>query len=220
MAKAFLFDMNGTMIDDMHYHQRAWFDILKNLGADLTFENSKAQMYGKNEELLARIFGKGHFSAEEVNQITHRKEAQYQKDFQPHLHLINGLPAFLQQAEAQHILLAIGTAAPRTNVDFAMDGLQLRSQFPVVVDSEDVKESKPNPAVFLQCAEKLGVAPADCIVFEDSPKGVEAAKNGGMKAVVLLTFHEPADFKHLDNVLMMVKDYTDPKLQELFSAKG
>ncbi len=97
-----------------------------------------------------------------------------------------------------------------------MDGLHIRSEFPVIVDSDDVKTSKPDPEVFLKCAEGLSVAPEDCIVFEDSPKGVEAAKNAGMKAVVLLTFHEEKDFAALDNILFKVKDYTDPRLVQLF----
>lgn len=218
MKKAFLFDMNGTMIDDMHYHQDAWYDILTNeLGTNITREAAKHEMYGKNAEVLERVFGKGRFTPEEVGDIERRKELRYQEVFRPHLQLLPGLAAFLQVAQQKNIGLAIGTAAPQTNIDYVLDNISgLKEIFPVVVGASEVKKSKPDPEVFLKCAEALAVAPEHCIVFEDSPKGVEAALNGGMKAVVLLTFHEPEDFAGLDNVLMMVKDYTDERLKELW----
>jgi len=217
MKKAFLFDMNGTMIDDMQFHEDAWFDILTNeLGADISKERAKHEMYGKNSELLDRVFGAGKFSAEEADDISRRKELRYQEVFLPYLQLLPGLDDFLQKSQQNHIGLAIGTAALPMNIDYVLDNIAgLRPLFPVIVGANDVQTSKPNPEVFLKCAEQLGVAPENCIVFEDSPKGVEAAKNGGMKAVVLLTFHEPNDFDGLDNVLMMVKDYNDPRLLEL-----
>lgn len=217
MTEAFLFDMNGTMIDDMEFHRKAWYRVfVDDLGATLTEEEAKKEMYGKNEEVLDRIFGPGKFTPEQIDEIVEKKEQAYQDAFRPHLKLIDGLQIFLDKAKAHNIKLAIGTAAPKTNVDYAVDALDLRKQFPVIVGAEDVTTSKPDPEVFLKCAEALGVNPHNSIVFEDSPKGVEAAKRGGMKAVVLLTFHEPEDFKDLDNILFSVKDYTDPRLEELF----
>lgn len=217
MKKAFLFDMNGTMIDDMQYHEDAWYDIFtRELGSDISKDDTKKEMYGKNSEVLERVFGKGRFTEQEMNAISHRKELRYQEVFLPHLQLLPGLHNFLQKAHQNHIGLAIGTAALPMNIDYVLDNVDgLRDLFPVIVGANDVTTSKPHPEVFLKCAEQLEVTPENCIVFEDSPKGVEAARNGGMKAVVLLTFHEPKDFEGLDNVLMMVKDYQDERLLEL-----
>lgn len=214
--KAFLFDMNGTMIDDMQYHTRAWHKVLNELGAGLTLEQTKEHMYGKAEEMFDRIFGPGKFSDQELHATIMNKELAYQEVFRPHLKLINGLGAFLQKAKAAGIDLAIGTAAPKTNVDYVMEGLQLRSLFPVIIGAEDVRTSKPDPEVFETAARGLKVAPEQCVVFEDSPKGVEAARRGGMKAVVITSFHQAEDFAHLDNVLMCVADYTDARLDSLF----
>ncbi|WP_447640769.1 MULTISPECIES: HAD family hydrolase [Chitinophagaceae] len=217
MKKAFLFDMNGTMIDDMQYHEDAWYDIFtRELGLDISKEDTKKEMYGKNSEVLERVFGKGRFTEQEMNAISHRKELRYQEVFLSHLQLLPGLHDFLQKAHQNHIGLAIGTAALPMNIDYVLDNIDgLRDLFPVIVGANDVTTSKPHPEVFLKCAEQLEVTPENCIVFEDSPKGIEAARNGGMKAVVLLTFHEPKDFQGLDNVLMMVKDYQDERLLEL-----
>lgn len=217
MDSAFIFDMNGTMIDDMHFHTRAWYQVLDQLGAGLSIEQTKLHMYGKAEEMFDRIFGPGKFNDQELHEIIMNKELAYQDEFRPHLKLIDGLGAFLQKAKAAGIGLAIGTAAPKTNVDYVMDGLQLHSLFPVIIGAEDVTTSKPDPEVFLSAVAGLKTAPEKCIVFEDSPKGVEAAQRGGMKAVVITTFHEPEDFAHLSNVLMCVKDYTDGRLDSLFS---
>jgi beta-phosphoglucomutase-like phosphatase (HAD superfamily) len=87
-----------------------------------------------------------------------------------------------------------------------LDGLHLRKYFPVVVSAYDVIESKPHPETFLQCAQKLAVVPEDCIVFEDSPKGVEAAARAGMKAVVITTMHTKEEFDN-NNIICFIEDY-------------
>lgn len=216
MNSAFIFDMNGTMIDDMQYHTRAWHKVLTQLGAEITMEQTKLQMYGKAEEMFDRIFDPEEFTEQELQDIIMDKELTYQEAFRSQLKLIDGLGAFLQKAQAAGIGLAIGTAAPKTNVDYVIDGLQLHALFPVIIGAEDVIKSKPDPEVFLSAAAGLNLSPEKCIVFEDSPKGVEAAQRGGMKAVVITTFHEPEDFAHLSNVLMCVKDFTDERLDSLF----
>src|ERR1700722_7206040 len=92
LAQAFIFDLNGTMIDDMSYHSAAWFSILNDdLKAGLTREEVERQMYGKNEKLLDRIFGKGRFTKEEMTRISSKKEQAYQAAFRPYLQLIAGL---------------------------------------------------------------------------------------------------------------------------------
>ncbi|WP_224996343.1 HAD family phosphatase [Cesiribacter sp. SM1] len=217
--KAILFDLNGTMIDDMHYHTAAWHKVLTNeLGASLTVEEVKVQMYGKNSEVLARIFGEGHFSPEEADRISIEKEKKYQQEFRPYLKLINGLDRFLQKAHQSGVKMAIGSAAIMFNVDFVLDNLDIRHYFSALVSADDVTTSKPHPETFLKGAELLGVKPEECVVFEDAPKGVEAARNAGMRCVVLTTMHEKEEFSQYDNIIAFVEDYTDPQLQELFSS--
>lgn len=207
--------MNGTMIDDMHYHEQAWFNILVNeLNAPLTQEEVKHQLYGKNEELFERVFGAGRYSKEQVDAITLRKESRYRQDFLPHLKLIDGLDKVLAKASASQIRLAIGTAAISPNVDYVLDNLQLRQYFPVIIGPEDVVTSKPDPEVFLKAAQQLGVDPALCVVFEDSPKGIEAARRAGMKAVGIASFHSAGELEN-ENVLCVIEDYNDPLLHRM-----
>ncbi len=215
---AFLFDMNGTMINDMHFHEKAWFDVLnQDLNANMTMADVKSHMYGKNEELFERVFGKDRFKPEEAAAYSLKKEKKYQEAFLPHLQLIAGLDSFLEKAAAHQITMAIGTAASPFNVNYVLNHLPIQQYFGAIITADDVSISKPNPEVFLQCADKLGAAYENCIVFEDAPKGVEAARNAGMKAVVIKTYHSAEEFAHFDNVLMLVDDYTDSQLQQLFS---
>ncbi len=207
--KAFIFDLNGTMIDDMHYHAEAWYDILNNdLNAGLNWEEVKKEMYGKNSELLVRVFGKDHFSQQKMQELSIEKEKKYQKAYLPKLQLIQGLQDFLEEAERQNIPMAIGSAAIPFNIDFVLDNLNIRHFFKAIVSANDVATSKPDPETFIKCAELLGVNPGDCIVFEDAPKGVEAAQNAGMKTVVLTTMHCAEEFTKYNNVLEFIPDYT------------
>lgn len=205
------------MIDDMPYHSAAWFSILNDdLKAGLTREEVDRQMYGKNEELLDRVFGKGRFTPQELAEISHKKELSYQAAFRPYLQLIPGLPAFLEKARQHGMRMAIGSAAIPFNIDFVLDNLGIRHYFDAIVSAEDVEVSKPDPETFTKAARILGVSPEACIVFEDAPKGVEAALNAGMRSVVLTTMHEKEEFGRYPNVLRYIVDYTDPTLDELF----
>ncbi|NLR62960.1 HAD family phosphatase [Chitinophaga varians] len=216
--KAFIFDLNGTMINDMEFHLDGWHSMLNKLGANMTREEVRGHMYGKNEELLMRIFGKERFTMQEMLDIAHQKEVLYQEAFRPHLELIAGLPVFLREAAAKGIPMAIGSAANRFNISYVLDNLQLHGFFKAIVSAEDVTTSKPNPEVFLKCATALQAAPADCIVFEDAPKGVEAALNAGMEAIALTTMHTREEFAGYSNIRAFVSDYNDPVLQQLLTA--
>jgi len=212
--KAFIFDLNGTMIDDMDFHIRAWHSILNSLGAELSLQQVKLECYGKNEELLERIFP-GRFSNEEMQTMILHKEQTYQLEFKPHLRLIAGLASFLQKAYAESIPMGIGSAALPMNINYVLDGLQIRHYFKAIVSAVDVAFSKPHPETFLSCAKQLGVEPRNCIVFEDSPKGVLAAKIAGMKCVVLTTMHNENEFANFDNVILQVSDYSTEAILQL-----
>lgn len=206
--EAYLFDLNGTIIDDMHFHARAWHDILTNdLKSDITYDETVLQMYGKNAELLERVFGKGHFTQQQMDEYSLEKERMYQSAYKPHMKLIDGLGEFLEKAHQAGIKMAIGSAAITFNVDFILDNLNIRKYFPVVVSADHVELSKPHPETFTKGADLLGVAYDKCLVFEDAPKGVEAAQNAGMQALALTTLHTADEFHITDNVIKFVEDY-------------
>lgn len=213
---AVIFDMNGTMIDDMAFHVTAWSDILNNdLHAGLSEAEVRKQMYGKNGEVLDRIFGKGHFNQEESDRLSIEKEKRYQLVYKPHLKLIEGLQVYLRYLQSIEIPVAMGTAAIPFNIDFVLDNLHIRNYFSVIVSADDVQHSKPDPETFLKAASLMNIAPEHCVVFEDAPKGVEAAERAGMQAVVLTTMHNRNEFEGYNNVVTFINNYTDPILKDL-----
>jgi len=214
--RAFLFDLNGTMINDMEFHTRAWMHLMNHdLGGNFTWEEVKAQMYGKNPEVLVRMFGAFRFTEEEMRELSFEKERRYQHEYLSHLALLPGLHSFLEQAHKAGIVMGIGSAAIPFNIDFVLDNLNIRHYFKAIVSADDVTTSKPHPETYLRLAELLQVAPTDCLVFEDVPKGAEAALNAGMQAVILTTTHEQHEFESLPNVIHFADDFTGDFFDEL-----
>jgi beta-phosphoglucomutase family hydrolase len=216
MIKAFLFDLNGTMIDDMPFHITAWHKLFNDFGANFSRERAMQECYGKNDEILDRIFP-GKFSQAEKNDISIKKETAYQKVYLPHLKLINGLPALLEEAKKNNIKIAIGSAAIMFNIDFVLDNLKIRHYFDAIVSADDVQISKPNAETYLKCAVALGVQPHECIVFEDVPKGVESAANASMKSIVITSQHTENEFAAFDNIIAFADNYENLKLKDIIA---
>ena len=214
--KAFIFDLNGTMINDMPYHTRAWQNLLNNdLGGNFTWDEVKANMYGKNQEVLIRMFGPNRFTTDEMDSLSFEKEKRYQKEFFPELQLLPGLTKFLKKAYQNNIEMAIASAAIPFNIDFVLDNLNIRHYFNAIVSADDVAISKPHPETFLKAADLLNIAPQDCLVFEDVPKGAEAAANAGMHAVVLTTTHKEEEFNYLKNIIRFSENFNDEFVKSL-----
>lgn len=212
--KGIIFDMDGTMVDNMMVHHRAWQRQLSELGLEMTLDEVKEKIHGVNEEILLRLFG-DQMTADERRRIAAEKEAAYRALFAAELALLPGLQAFLDEAKAAGIPMAIGTAAPPENVDFVLDGLGLRDYFEAVYHSKSVKRGKPDPEIFALGATAMGLSLADCVVFEDSVTGAEAAYRAGSKAVIVTTTHTQAEFAHFDHVLEFVTDYKGLSLERL-----
>ncbi|HEY0244587.1 MAG TPA: HAD family phosphatase [Mucilaginibacter sp.] len=214
--KAFIFDLNGTMINDMEYHTKAWMHLFnEQLGANFTWDEVKPQMYGKNPEVLVRMFGPERFTLDEMNRLSYAKEEAYQKAFLPKLQLLPGLASFLEKAYQAGIVMAIGSAAIPFNIDFVLDNLNIRHYFKVIVSADDVVLSKPHPETYLKAAQLLGVPPEQCLVFEDVPKGAEAAANAGMETVILTTTHQQHEFDGMTNIIHFSDDFTGAFFDDL-----
>ena len=214
--KAFIFDLNGTMVDDMEYHAKAWLHLFNHdLGANFTPDEVKPQMYGSNPDVLKRMFGQERFTLEEMKSLSFEKEKRYQKEFLPHLKLLPGLKEFFERAYKKGIPMAIGSAAITFNINFVLDNLEIRHYFKAIISADDVKQSKPNPETFLKAAAALSITTEDCLVFEDVPKGAEAAANAGMEAVIITTTHTQGDFKDMPNIRCYAKDFNDDVVKAL-----
>ena len=197
--KGILFDLDGTLVDNMMVHHRAWQRKLSDLGLEYTLDRVKAEIHGVNTEILERLFG-DKYSPEERLAISREKEETYREIFAPELldNTVGGALDFIKHAFAEDVPMAIGTAGPEENAFFVIDALDIRSMMGHVVHSGMVINGKPDPEVFRQAAEGIGVPLEDCLIFEDSVTGARAANNAGCPVVVLITTHEREEFEGLD----------------------
>jgi beta-phosphoglucomutase len=214
-SRAFVFDMDGTIVDNMAFHTDSWLAFFARRGKTYdpdAFFRETAGAQGR--EILRERLGP-EIPEDEIAVLAQEKDVLYREMYGPHRSAIQGFEGFVTAARAQGVKLAVATSAPPANIVFTLDELDLRRHFDAVVGAADVARGKPHPDVFLKAAEKLGVHPADCIVFEDAPMGVEAARRAGMKAVVITTTLPADAFREFDNVIRVVAHYEDLNVGEL-----
>lgn len=213
-TRAFIFDMDGTLVDNMHFHTEAWGRLLQENGIEMNAHDFLVKTAGKtNREILPTVFGA--ISDERIEELGHRKESLYQELFLPERKTVDGVIEFLEEAQKLGVKMAVATAAPEMNVKFILDGLNLRRFFGAVITASDVKEGKPNPEIFLKSAEKLGVAPANCLVFEDAFGGFEAAHRAGMKSIGITTVNPAEDILKCASVVEAQNNFLYLKAQDL-----
>ena len=214
--QAFVFDMDGTIVDNMAFHLDSWLAFFARRGLQLDADEFFRATAGRQGGEIMRAYLGEHLSDEEVGLLNHEKESVYRELYAPHRRTVEGFDALLERAKGAGVKLAVATAAPPANIEFTLDGLDLRRHFDAVVGAADVARGKPHPDVFLKAAERCGVAPEHCIVFEDAPLGVEAARRAGMRCVVLTTTLPPSAFTAFDNVSAIVRDFSELKAELLF----
>ncbi|WP_292039262.1 HAD family hydrolase [Massilia sp. UBA6681] len=215
--RAFVFDMDGTIVDNMAFHTDSWLRFFELRGQTLDADEFFRATAGRQGREIMRSYLGEHLTDDELALLDHEKESLYRELYAPHLKAVAGFDALVDQAKANGVKLAVGTAAPPANVEFTLDGLDLRKHFDAIVGATDVARGKPHPDVFLKASELCGVAPEHCIVFEDAPLGVEAARRAGMRCIVLTTTLPASSFAGFDNVIAIVRDFTELKAELLFA---
>ncbi|UGQ48412.1 HAD family hydrolase [Massilia endophytica] len=215
--RAFIFDMDGTIVDNMAFHTKSWLEFFSRRGHTVDADEFFRRTAGRQGHEIMRTYLGEHITKEDSVLLDAEKEELYRELYAPHLEAVAGFDEFIAKAQEADVRLAVATAAPPANIVFTLDGLDLRRHFDAVVGAADVARGKPEPDVFLLAAERCGAAPADCIVFEDAPLGVEAARRAGMRCVVLSTTLPATAFAEFDNVLCIVRDFSELNIAELLS---
>ncbi len=224
--QALLFDLDGTLIDSMPHHQGAWNAWYARRGLPMNAADFFEATAGRsNAEILLELFPA--HSSDEHAAMADEKEAIYRELAAPALALIAGAQAFVEQARAQGLRLAVCTASTLPNMALAFERHGIDAWVETVVSPADrasgpgpgaLLRGKPHPDIFLEAALRLGVAPEDCVVFEDAPLGVEAARRAGMKAVALTTTLAADAFAEFDNLIAIAPDFTTLALAALTTA--
>jgi beta-phosphoglucomutase len=206
-----VFDMDGVIVDTNPYHKISLKQFCEKYGYHFTDEELIKRIYGRtNNEWIASLFGK--LPKEKLLELGEEKEAMFRAIYKDVIEPVAGLESFLKKLSHQKIPCAIGTSAPRSNVDFVLDNTGLRKYFPVILDQSHVEHGKPNPEIYLKTAAALKLPPAQTIVFEDSLSGIEAAQRAGARVVGVTTTHTSAELKHCD---LVIPDFTHLELESL-----
>jgi len=216
-VKALLFDLDGTLIDSMPLHHNAWIEWHARRGLVMGEELSFAKTAGRsNAEILLDLFPQ--LSVEEHVAMADDKEAIYREFAAKSLALVLGVQAFVEQARAAGLRLAVCTAATVPNMALAFERHGIDDWVDTITSPADGLRGKPHPDIFLEAARRLGIAPEHCVVFEDAPLGVEGARRAGMKAVALTTTLPAEAFSEFDNLIAIAPDFTRLALHDLHRA--
>ncbi len=194
--RAVIWDVDGTLVDTADLHFQAWVKLARELEKPFTRADFAATFGQRNPEIIRQLFGT-HYTDQEVDDLGGRKEEYYRAAARRGVSLLPGVRALLEGLHSADFLQAIGSSAPRQNLELILALTQTEHFFDAIVSTEDTQRGKPDPQVFLVAAAKLEVAPARCLVLEDAVAGVQAAKAGGMKciAVSFVGHHTPEKLK-------------------------
>jgi beta-phosphoglucomutase family hydrolase len=210
---ALIFDMDGVIVDSNGMHRASWEAFNRRYGLETTDE-MHLRMYGKRNDQIVRDFFGDAISVAEVDLRGRAKEQLYREMMVGRTEelLVPGLRGFLERH--RDLPMAVASNAEPENVAFILDELRLRPYFRVLVDGHQVHNPKPHPDVYLRAAELLNIAPADCVVFEDSHSGVAAAVAAGMRVVGLRT-----TFDNLPGTLFTTDNFQNGELDSWLLAQ-
>ncbi len=213
MIKAVIFDLDGVIVDTAHYHYLAWKRLAKELGFDLTLEQNELLKGVSRMRSLEIILDLGgiKLSEAEKERIANKKNGwfvEYVNEMKPE-EIFPGVKELLKSVRSKG--LKVGLASSSKNAHAVINLLNIENEFDAIVDGTMIIHSKPDPEIFLLAASKLGVVPAECVVFEDAEAGVEAALAAGMKCVGV------GSPEQLGKANLVVAKTADFKLQTLNS---
>lgn len=213
---AALFDMDGVLVDNHRYHADSWRQFATRHGHSVTADQYAQFINGRISADSMPYVMQRPLSASELSALTEEKEAIYRDLYTPSLAPTPGLLDFLDELTAQTVPMAVGTSAPVSNIAFTLNGTGIRGYFAAVVDASMIQHGKPDPEIYLTAAQRLGVVPERCVVFEDAFSGLEAGLRAGMTVIALATTHTRDELKQT-NAHLIIDDFTQLTYAQLVS---
>jgi len=196
-----IFDWDGVVVDSSRLHVLSWERLARREGRDVPDTRQLGSLGMKTQEVISDLLGWTH-DADEAYRLTLDKEDMFRcLARETGIDSTPGVLDFLRSLKNLSIPLAVGSSAPRLNIEAAMDVLNARDIFDVVVSGDDVQNGKPAPDIFLKAAESIDCRPEDCVVFEDAPAGIAAARAAGMRTVGVLTAYPKDELAEADRLI-------------------
>ncbi len=205
---ALIFDMDGTMIDSMPHHAQSWVEFTRRHGISIDVDDLMRRTTGRTGAECMRELFQRDIDVDEVTALIHEKEVLYRELFGPVFAEVAGFSQFAAKAHARGLKVGVGTAGDKHNIAFALAGLKMAQAPLAIVGGDEGLPGKPDPAIFLEVARRLGTRAETCIVFEDAPFGIEAARRAGMRAVAICTTHSAQSLAG-PHVIASVRDYNE-----------
>lgn len=194
-----IFDMDGVLVDSAEPHLRSWRLLAGENGIEVTDEQFATTFGRQNDDIIPILFG----DVDEARLIAlaNRKEALYRDLVRNLTPIVDGAVELVRDLRRFGARLAIGSSGPRANIDLVLSAMGVIDDFDVVVSADDVTRGKPDPQVFQIACEWLALSPGRCVVIEDAPVGVTAAKAAGAWCVAVMMHHPRDAFAHADHVV-------------------
>ena len=192
--EAVIFDVDGVLVDSYAAHFESWKRLGKETGVTLDEEQFAESFGRRSRDVIRKYWGSQKvsdtsisISDSEVERLDRRKEGLFREILEEDFPGMDGAADLIRGLAKHGFRIAVGSSAPKENVDLVLEHLGVRDCIAAIVTGEDVQRGKPDPQVFLLAAERLGVPPDCCVVIEDAVPGIEAARSAGMKAVALVS---------------------------------
>lgn len=211
-----LFDLDGVLINSGHYHWRAWKRLMEESASFvMDYEGFLATFGKRNEEILAELASD--VPMEERVLLGERKEELFREEIDQEIELLEGVDAFLEEVCARDLPRIIASSTSPENLEFFLSKSRLGRYFDAAVSGVEVARGKPAPDIFIEAARRLGIEPGHCIVFEDSPAGLQAGEAAGAFVVALATTHASDQLGPYDMVVASLGQLSLDHLLERFS---
>ena len=219
MKQAVIFDVDGVLVDSYQAHFEGWLAAGKKWGFSIT-EEQFARTFGRtSREVIVDTFGMTWLSDAEIKRLDEQKEAMYREFVAQSFPAMDGAADLLDALHNAGFALAVGSSGPPPNVDVVLDRLGRRHLFSAIVTGLDVTRGKPDPQVFLLGADRLVISPANCLVIEDAPAGIDAAKNAGMKSVgIASTGRHVQELQQANMVIRSLRELSPDIITRLISS--
>ncbi len=202
---AVLWDMDGVIFDSGDLHYAAWQETFARRGITFTREDFTGLFGARNDLIISTVMGTD-LSAEDIETLAQQKEEIFRCKASGNIKSFAGAIRLLKTIKQGNFKLGLVSSTPKENIDLIIDELGLEGLFDCIVFGQEVAESKPSPQICLLAAERLGVSPSDCLVIEDSPLGIKAAKSAGMRCLAVASTHERQELEEADKVVGRLAD--------------
>lgn len=187
IGKAVIWDLDGVIVDTAPFHFAAWRKIAQGRGRNYTKEDFQESFGRRNDDILRSLFED--ISPGEIESLSRRKEEIFRSLVRNNVKPLPGVLRLLDILEEKGFSIALASSAPYENIELMLSEIGIKDRFHSIIGSEEVSKGKPDPEGFLKAAERVDVPPERCIVIEDAPSGVEAAKACGMKCIAVTNTH-------------------------------